>query len=190
MRNKFVNFSAIRGATLLLLLFAFSGSFAQLIPISLDQRVTNSTTIFEGKVLSSKSYWDDKRANIYTSNIVEVYKVFKGNLTAATVEVITEGGTVGTEKQSVTHTLELENGYVGVFMANNYTVKPLQNPTLKSYRTYSDSQGFINYNLSEMSASDVFTTYENINPYLYSEIKKRTKQDFKEIKKVDFTKTK
>lgn len=170
---------------MMLSLLASSATFAQMYPVSFDQRVTNSKVIFEGKVISSKSYWDEKHFNIYTANVVEVYKVFKGNLTSSTVELITNGGTVGSERETVTHTLELENGYVGVFMVNPETIKPVQNPNLKSYRAYADSQGFVKYNLSDFSAQDPFTVYESIS-YLYGEIIKRTKTQYKEIKKIDF----
>lgn len=186
MKNSWTKVNVLKLSVLMLFsLIASSTALAQLYPVSLDQRVANSKVIFEGKVISSKSYWDEKHFNIYTANVVEVYKVFKGNLTASTVELITLGGTVGSERETVTHTLELENGYVGVFMVYPETIKPAQNPNLKSYRAYADSQGFVKYNLIDKSAADPFTTYESFS-YLYSEITKRTKTQYKELKKLDF----
>ena len=53
---------------------------AQLVPLSLEQRVINSDVVFEGKVLSKSASWDENRRHIYTSNLISVYKVFKGEL--------------------------------------------------------------------------------------------------------------
>ncbi|MES2836567.1 MAG: hypothetical protein V4667_03510 [Bacteroidota bacterium] len=181
--------SIVSKTILTLFLFLFcSNSFAQLVQVSLDQRIANSKVVFEGKVLSSKSFWDEKHTNIYTANVIEVYKVFKGTLTANTVEIITEGGTVGNEKETVTHTLEISKGDVGIFMCHAGTVKPSQNSGLPSFKTYADSQGFARYDLNNYTANDMFTTYNDITTKLYGEIKKRTKQEVKEITKVSFKK--
>ena len=65
---------------------------AQLQAVPLEQRVENSSLVFEGKVLRKSSFWDTDRKHIYTSNLVSVYKVFKGELSNSIVEVITIGG--------------------------------------------------------------------------------------------------
>jgi hypothetical protein len=188
MKNNLPNpLSKISKWTLLLMLFCVSNNtFSQLYPVSLDQRVKNAQVIFEGKVLNSVSFWDEKHANIYTSNLVEVYKVFKGVLMATNVEVVTEGGIVGMEKESVSHTLELKVGDVGIFTAISCTIKPSKNPGLMSLKTYADMQGFIKYDQSYSFASDPFNRYNSISKALYPEIMKFTKQDFKTIKKADF----
>ena len=36
-----------------------NSAFAQLVPISLDERIDKATTIFEGRVVSQTSYWDE-----------------------------------------------------------------------------------------------------------------------------------
>ncbi|MES2650907.1 MAG: hypothetical protein V4663_04160 [Bacteroidota bacterium] len=69
---------ALRTLGLVLFLSFTHTAFAQLIPISLEQRIEKSTTIFEGKVVSHASYWDDMKVNIYTSYVFEVTKLFKG----------------------------------------------------------------------------------------------------------------
>src|SRR3954470_9290841 len=76
---------------------------AQLYKIELDEKINNSSLIIEGKVVSKKSFWNDAHTMIYTANIIEVYKSFKGNTTEKTVEIVTQGGSVGTDAISVSH---------------------------------------------------------------------------------------
>ena len=63
---------------LIIFLSNYSVAFAQLIPISLNQRIDNSSQIFEGEVISKLSYWNEDKSHIYTINVVNIYKVFKG----------------------------------------------------------------------------------------------------------------
>ncbi len=187
MKNHFPFSLVAAESCIFFMLFFISGStFSQLIPVSLDQRITNAQIIFEGKVISQNSFWDNNHANIYTSNIVEVYKVFKGNLAATQVEIVTEGGIVGTEKEVVSHTLELNVGDAGIFTGIPNTIKSPQKSNLMSLKTYADMQGFIRYDLKTNSAHDVFNTYTNIMADVYPAITKRTKQDIKEIQKNNF----
>ncbi len=68
--------------TLILLLFAISWSniYGQILlrEVSLKQQIENSSLVVEGRVISKQSFWDAENKNIYTANIIEVYKVFKG----------------------------------------------------------------------------------------------------------------
>lgn len=173
--------------TLLFLLgFCFNSAFAQLIPISLDQRIDKSTAILEGKVISQTSYWNDAKTQIYTSNIIAVYKVFKGTLATKQVEMITKGGIVGNDMQRVSHTLELTIGDTGVFTAIPSTAKLTTNARLTKLKAYSGLQGFIKYDLKNGSAKDVFANYKNVKKEVYSKIEGRTKASFKTIQKAPF----
>lgn len=78
-------------------------------PVLLSQRAPQSNLIIEGKVINQQSFWNAAHNKIYTSNLVEVYKTFKNTATPY-IEVITEGGIVGTDKHVFEPTLELEIG--------------------------------------------------------------------------------
>ena len=69
---------------LILLLFAIgvSNLYGQILlkKASLEKQIKNSTLVVEGKVVSKKAFWDVENKNIYTANVIEVYKVFKGQL--------------------------------------------------------------------------------------------------------------
>jgi len=94
----------------LLLLCAFVNAQANcsLYPVSLSNRVSNSSIIIEGRVISKQSFWNTNNNNIFTSNLISVTQVLKGVVLSSFVEIITEGGIVGTSKQVVDPTLELE----------------------------------------------------------------------------------
>jgi hypothetical protein len=59
--------------------------------LATDNSVNNSSYIFIGELISSKSYYAKHKA-IYTSNLVSIKSVLKGNLTAPTIEILTDGG--------------------------------------------------------------------------------------------------
>ena len=56
-----------------------SGQPCMLYPVSLDQKIINAHYIFEGKVISSESFWGNNHSKIYTAYEIDIYKVFKGS---------------------------------------------------------------------------------------------------------------
>ena len=58
-----------------------------------DNAVNKSSYIFIGELISSKPFYTKEKA-IYTSNIVAIKSILKGNLTIGTIEIITDGGTM------------------------------------------------------------------------------------------------
>ncbi|MBM3401165.1 MAG: hypothetical protein FJY21_02420 [Bacteroidetes bacterium] len=160
--------------------------WAQLQPVTLEQRVQNSSLVFEAKVLSKTSFWDTERRHIYTANLLSVYKVFKGELKNSVVEVITIGGVVGNEMEKVSYGLDLQEGSVGVFTCIPNTVKfssPSKNLRL---RPYAEVQGFIRYDLSSGTGRDVFKTYKNVSGEIYPALQKLTHSGYKVMNKADF----
>lgn len=160
--------------------------YGQLIPIPLNQRIDNSTTILEGQVISQNSYWDETKTQIYTSNVIEVYKLFKGTLSTNQVEIITKGGVVGNDMQRVSHTLELNIGDIGVFTAVPNTFKIANKTKLTKLKAYSGLQGFIKYDLKSGTAKDVFSTYKNVSKDVHAKIIGRTKTNIKTVQKAPF----
>lgn len=154
----------------LLLALSISEFSAQcmLKPISLSQRVNNSSLIIEGAIISKKSFWNPAHNYIFTSNLIQVKQVLKGNITPSFVEIITEGGEMDLTRIQVEPALQLEQDHEGVFMLN-----PRSNQSqygYNTYETYADAQGFVKFNLRENSASDPFNRYSDINLDLYPAI--------------------
>ncbi len=148
---------------------------------SLEKQITNSSLVIEGKVLSKSSLWDAEHKNIYTVNTVEVYKVFKGEA-LETIEIITEGGTVGLSAQMVTPSLKLRTNDTGVFMLYDNNINIKQKSAKKQFKTYGSLQGFYKYNLTKDEAINPFNKKQGISSAFYGEIMAITKSDVVEVK--------
>jgi len=168
--------------TLLIVTCTNACAQCMMFPVSLNQRVSGSSLVIEGKVINQASFWDPSHSNIYTSNLIEVYKAFKSN-SSAYVEVITEGGTVGNDKEVVEPSLELSIGDVGVFTLNANALTSQFNKLV--YQAYASAQGFIKYNVAENQANEPFKKYLNISTALYSEIQQSTLTNYTVVKPVN-----
>ncbi|HLG02571.1 MAG TPA: PKD domain-containing protein, partial [Bacteroidia bacterium] len=159
---------------LLLLLFCVvfyrqTAAQCSMIPVPLSQRAAASVAVVEGKVISKISSWDSQGTMIYTTHTIEIYKVFKGNITNPTIELLTEGGIVGNQKISVSPSLELNVGDVGLFTCTNLSrIHPvLARSATPKFEAYASAQGFVRYDLATASAAEPFTSYNNIEYDLY-----------------------
>lgn len=78
-----------------LFLFLLGQIFSQcmLVPLPLSQRVNKAEHIVKGKVVSTHSYWNEKRNMIYTLYKIQVSLILKGVLMPE-IALITEGGEV------------------------------------------------------------------------------------------------
>jgi PKD repeat protein len=156
-------------------------SFGQCLvsPVSLVDRINNSSLIVEGRVISQKSFWNDKHDYIYTSNLIQVYKIFKGVSMQSQLEIITEGGEIDMVMQRVEPSLQLLEGDAGVFTLNKSTLaSQFSKPT---YLSYADAQGFIKYDLITASATDIFNKYPSISGDLFPLIEQTTGKPVQEI---------
>lgn len=152
-------------------------------PWSLQKRTDKSDVIVEAKVISQEGTWDQNHGNIFTINTLEVYKVFKGQLQGATIQLVTEGGIVGLDKQDVNPSLELQNGEVGIFLIKNCKVSFDRSGQL--YQPTASVQSFIKYDLNAVKALDIFNTYASIKFQLYPSIEVCTGSSYKNIKDFD-----
>lgn len=152
------------------------------IRIPLAQKASASNDIFEGKVISKYSYWNAAHNMIYTVNTLEVYKVFKGNLTASRIGIITEGGTVGLNRIQVEPSLELGIGDEGLFTcvpANQLHI-PAQTRNMEYYEVYASVQGFVKY-AKDGSASDGFDRFADIQADVYNVVAAPGPNQYREI---------
>lgn len=101
---------------LALLMFSFIPLFAQEDVKSIIDRVSNADYIFEGKVIFSQPYKSGDGKRIYTTNTIEITKIFKGDLHCGKVEVITNGGEVDGDICINSEYLTLKEGYTGIFL--------------------------------------------------------------------------
>src|SRR5688572_18420652 len=100
---------------------ARSSVHALLREIPLEQRVAKAELVIEGKVVSKNSFWNADQTMIYTSNRVEITKVFKGTAPSGLIDILTVGGVVEHRKITTDSLLSLEVNESGVFLCE--TVK-------------------------------------------------------------------
>jgi PKD repeat protein len=183
MKNKIIVLSVLFSV------FLFGNTIAQcnLYELSISKKVNTASDIFEGKVLSKTCFWNNQHRLIFTSNIIEVFKVFKGNITTSQVEIISEGGMVGDEMHHVEPSLHLNIGDIGIYMAIPSTVlDPLSKTDSNSvFQCYGSLQGFFKYDLVDKSANTPFQKYDNIKNDLYTAIENIISDTYKEITPFD-----
>lgn len=168
-----------------IVIFSTTSSFADgnthMIPIPIEERVKQTSLIVEGEVISRSSFWDVNRENIYTSNIIKVYKVFKGEVKEQQVEVITEGGAVGLDRHTYSSSLKLSTGQQGVFfLQDQKEVISLTGKNIRSTKPYGSQQGLIAYDIRHNSATDAFNSFSSIES-VYKTITNHTKTPFRII---------
>jgi PKD repeat protein len=143
-----------------------------MVPVTLNDRINNSSLVIEGKVIAQKSFWNQKHDYIYTSNLVDVYKVFKGVAVQTQIEVVTDGGEIDLMLQKVEPSLQLNINDVGIFtLQESQLAEQFAKP---NYTAYADAQGFMRYDMGTGSATDIFTNYQSISGDLYPLIQQVT----------------
>lgn len=147
------------------------------VQVPMGRQVANSHLIVEGQVIQKQAMWDEDYQNIYTVNTVQVYKVFKGELNPV-IQVITPGGTVGLDSESVHPSLHLNMNDIGLFMLEESILYINPASELPKYRAYSDAQGFFQYNFAENIAANSHTRYKGITTSLYDVIATYTQRPF------------
>lgn len=187
MKNRFYHkFTNTAGLFLVLLMLVFQQtgrSQCMTYPLSMAQRVQNSTVVIEGKIINRASFWNAGQDFIYTSNIIEVYKVFKGNITTNQVEFITEGGIVGNTMITSEPSLDLRLNDVGIlFGIPSSQTNPLSPfSTTHQFEGYASNQSFIRYDLKSVTASDPYTVFNDLVADLYQAIPIITGNNYTEI---------
>lgn len=136
--------------------------------VSNEEKAQNSTHIVEGKVVSQISFWNAEHSMIYTANTLKIFKIFKGSIAEDEIEIMTIGGTVGSDNVTASDLLELSKGEVGAFFCfpNSMNLKsPVSGKVL--YDVYASAQGFVKYNTDENKAADPLQNYGSITNELY-----------------------
>lgn len=146
-----------------------------LYPVSEDEKTQNSTLIAEGRVINQYCFWNPAHTMIYTSNEIELYKVFKGSVSSSKIEVITIGGVVDDIGITASDLLTLSKGETGVFFCYPNTINlksPVNNNLL--FDVYSSSQGVYKYDLKNQTANAPFIRYDDISTKLYNQLIRKT----------------
>ena len=177
MKSKLLNLIIIH----LITFWSFGQSCGgMMIPLSIEDRIQESTIIVEGIITSSQSYWDTPKHNIYTLHTVQVYNDMLGN-SMTTVQFVTMGGQVDEAMQVTSSAASLEVGNTATFFLKESAVKINTKSTL--YELVGAAQGVIKYNKFNEEASGVFHKYNSITKELYPKIQRVTSKTFRTLLK-------
>jgi len=157
--------STVRKATFLCVLLCATLSVISQVqyPVPIEEKVLHSPLIAEGRVIVQESFWTPQHTMIFTSNKVEVYKLFKGTTLKDTIEVMTQGGSVGNQSISVSELLTLRRDDIGVFFCFPNELR-LTNPRSGNllYDVYGSAQGMLKYDLKTQTANAPFARFNRI----------------------------
>ncbi|NML63969.1 T9SS type A sorting domain-containing protein [Hymenobacter sp. RP-2-7] len=117
-----------------------------------------ATLVVEARVASQQAE-QQPGGHLATSYTLGVYKVFKGQLPAGPLRVLTPGGTLGLLHEAVSDGVVLPTGQQGIFL--------LEPGPTGAYRLAAGPQGFIGYDAASGVATDPFGTYPAIEASLY-----------------------
>lgn len=120
----------------------------------LSERVSESAIIVEASVLKQEAFYGDAYGLIYTNNLLEIYKVFKGQVTSQFIEVVTMGGVLSDQALVVHPSLELNSGQVGIFMLKVYEGNKIDASKSQILRPVADTYSLIKFDPSLQKASD------------------------------------
>lgn len=170
---------------LILSLFLSSIVMAQcgMIPSPINERIANSDLVVEGRVIAQEGVWNNQHTMIYTINTVEIFKIFKGNLSSQTVQVLTKGGTVNLIHDEVSIGLKLLVGQTGLFTLEKQRVQVERRG--QYFEPVASQQGIISYSRLDGSARD-FQSEFNAIPEVYETISAITKSGYREIAPMEF----
>ncbi|HEX2684883.1 MAG TPA: hypothetical protein VHL77_13150, partial [Ferruginibacter sp.] len=159
------------------------GTSAQLYEVPLDRKIQRSSLIVEGRVVEQHCFWNNKHTMIFTSNKIEVFKIFKGSMTATHIEVVTPGGVINDTAVQASELLSLTNGEIGVFFCypNLLNLRSPQTHTIL-YDIWASAQGCFKYDNEGRKASAPFVKYESVENGLYPELQFKTGRAYTDIK--------
>ncbi len=140
---------------------AHSGGSCMLVKVPLEQTVKSSSLIVEGEVVSTHSFWNDAHTMIYTSQIIQIGYVIKGQIKDKQISVLSLGGSVGSDYVQVEPELRLLLGAKGIFCLKQSDIRSSQNPGM-AWQAVAGLQGFVEYDSENGRAELPFETF-NLN---------------------------
>jgi hypothetical protein len=158
----------------LLPLLGHAQSTCLLVPVPLSQRTQQARLVVEARV-ASQQVEQAAGGHLVTRSVLEVYKVFRGQLPAGRLSFVTPGGTLGLQREDVSSTLSVQAGAQGIFFLE---ADPSQ---LGELRAYAGPQGFIAYDLASLTASEPFGNYASIGGALYDAVTAGTGVAYREV---------
>jgi hypothetical protein len=86
----------------------------------LSEMAKEAYHVLEAKVVEQTCYWSDDHTKIFTKSLLEIYKIFKGDLKSNRLELNRVGGQIGSRFQTVSDVPNLYKGQFGIFFIGKY----------------------------------------------------------------------
>lgn len=147
-----------------------------MLPLDPARRVQLSTLVVEARVRDAQSFWDAGHRRLFTRHQLQVFSLLKGQPADTTgLLLLTEGGRLGLDQQTLTNTLQLVPGQRGVFF-----LAPAAWPGLPAggqlLTPVGSQQGFIEVNPTDGTAAEPFRTYPALDAAFYQSVAALTGQ--------------
>lgn len=155
-------------------LLGHAQSTCLLVPVPLSQRSQQARLVVEARVASQQVELA-AGGHLVTRSLLDIYKVFRGQLPAKPLSFVTAGGTLGLRREDVSSTLSVQVGQQGVFFLEADPSQPGE------LRAYAGPQGFIAYDLASLTASEPFGRYASIEGALYKAVAAGTGAAYREV---------
>ena len=147
-----------------------------LLPLDPARRVQQSAMVVEAQVRDAQSFWDAGHHRLFTRHRLQVFSILKGQPADTTgLVLLTEGGRLDLDQQTLTNTLQLGPGQRGVFFlaAAPWPGLPVAGRLLTPVGS---QQGFIEVNPLDGTATEPFRTYPALGPAFYQQLTHLTGQ--------------
>ena len=147
-----------------------------MLPLAPEQRVRLSAIVVEAEVRDAQSFWDAGHRHLFTRHRLRVLSLLKGQPTDTTgLVLVTEGGRLGLDQQTLTNTLQLVPGQRGVFFLAPATW-PGAATASRPLTPVGSQQGFIEVNPTDGTAAEPFRTYPALDAAFYQNMARLTGQ--------------
>ncbi|MGB3591470.1 MAG: T9SS type A sorting domain-containing protein [Nonlabens sp.] len=146
--------------------------------IPLTETAADSKIIVEAQVVAHQGRKDAGDSMIKTVHELRVSRVFKGNITGNSIELVTLGGVFNGEFNLVTSAVPLKKGQTGIFF--------LSESGNGDYLLTHDRHGLIKYSQSEFKASRYEQEWFNIPTTLHPALEQLTGRASRSLGVLDF----
>ncbi|MFK7950694.1 MAG: zinc-dependent metalloprotease [Saprospiraceae bacterium] len=169
----------------ILLLFTSISAFSQVLENAfiVEDKARKAQTIIEGKIIFKHSYFTEGNKAILTDYEIEVYKVFKGNITGETITITEFGGQVGDLSVNMScYKSNLIIGQTAIYFCE--ASKWSESPATSQIFSLASSQIIFGYN-SYDAIFDKKQSYAS-REYVYTAIEKATNKEIEQRKLNEF----
>jgi hypothetical protein len=165
----------------ILLLFTSISAFSQILENAfiIEDKAQKAQTIIEGKIISKHSYFTEGNKSILTDYEIEIYKVFKGNITGETITITDFGGEVSnTSVNTPCHRSNLIVGQTAIYFCG----ASKWNESNATNQIFSLALPQIIFSKEDYNGAIDNRQNYGSREYVYTAIQKATNKEYEQVK--------